>query len=70
MAYAPKAWEVGEPMVDEKRFTNSTQTQFSTSGTYNKLSEVDSYLVFNTNTAISTMVMSNSGLCGMKSILY
>jgi hypothetical protein len=22
-----KAWEVGEPMVDEKRFNNSTQTQ-------------------------------------------
>jgi hypothetical protein len=27
MAYAPKAWEVGEPMVDEKRFDNSTQTR-------------------------------------------
>jgi hypothetical protein len=27
MAYAPKVWEVGEPMVDEKRFDNSTQTQ-------------------------------------------
>jgi hypothetical protein len=25
MAYAPKAWKVGEPMVDEKRFDNSTQ---------------------------------------------
>jgi hypothetical protein len=24
MAYAPKAWEVGEPMVDEKCFDNST----------------------------------------------
>jgi hypothetical protein len=27
MAYAPKAWEVGEPMVDEKHFNNSTQTR-------------------------------------------
>jgi hypothetical protein len=27
MAYAPKAWEIGEPMVDEKRFDNSTQTR-------------------------------------------
>jgi hypothetical protein len=27
MAYAPKAWEVGEPMVDEKCFNNSTQTR-------------------------------------------
>jgi hypothetical protein len=27
MAYAPKAWEVGEPMIDEKRFDNSTQTR-------------------------------------------
>jgi hypothetical protein len=26
MAYVPKAWEVGEPMVDEKRFDNSIQT--------------------------------------------
>jgi hypothetical protein len=26
MAYAPKAWEIGEPMVDEKRFDNNTQT--------------------------------------------
>jgi hypothetical protein len=26
MAYAPKAWEVGELMVNEKRFDNSTQT--------------------------------------------
>jgi hypothetical protein len=26
MAYAPKAWEVGEPMADEKRFNNSIQT--------------------------------------------
>jgi hypothetical protein len=25
MVYAPKAWIVGEPMVDEKRFDNSTQ---------------------------------------------
>jgi hypothetical protein len=25
MAYAPKAWVVGELMVDEKRFDNSTQ---------------------------------------------
>jgi hypothetical protein len=28
MAYAPKAWEVGQPMVDEKLFDNSTQTQY------------------------------------------
>jgi hypothetical protein len=27
MSYAPKAWEVGEPMVDEKHFDNSTQTR-------------------------------------------
>jgi hypothetical protein len=27
MAYAPKAWEVGELMVDEKHFNNSTQTR-------------------------------------------
>jgi hypothetical protein len=27
MAYVPKAWEVGEPMVDEKHFNNSTQTR-------------------------------------------
>jgi hypothetical protein len=27
MTYAPKAWEIGEPMVDEKHFDNSTQTQ-------------------------------------------
>jgi hypothetical protein len=27
MTYAPKAWEVGEPMVDEKCFDNSTQTR-------------------------------------------
>jgi hypothetical protein len=25
MTYAPKTWVVGEPMVDEKRFDNSTQ---------------------------------------------
>jgi hypothetical protein len=25
MAYAPKAWVVDKPMVDEKRFDNSTQ---------------------------------------------
>jgi hypothetical protein len=28
MAYAPKAWVVGKPMVDEKCFDNSTQTRF------------------------------------------
>jgi hypothetical protein len=27
MAYAPKAWEIGKPMVDEKRFDNNTQTR-------------------------------------------
>jgi hypothetical protein len=27
MAYVPKVREVGEPMVDEKRFNNSTQTR-------------------------------------------
>jgi hypothetical protein len=27
MAYAPKAWEIGELMVDEKRFDNNTQTR-------------------------------------------
>jgi hypothetical protein len=27
MAYASKAWEVGELIVDEKRFDNSTQTR-------------------------------------------
>jgi hypothetical protein len=26
MEYVPNAWEVGEPMVDEKRFGNSAQT--------------------------------------------
>jgi hypothetical protein len=25
MAYVPKAWEIGEPMVDEKHFDNNTQ---------------------------------------------
>jgi hypothetical protein len=28
MAYAPKAWEVGELIVDEKLFNNSTQTWY------------------------------------------
>jgi hypothetical protein len=74
MAYAPKAWEVGEPMVDEKRFDNSTQTrhfhQWYLQHTCNKLREIDSCLDFNTNTTISTMVMASSGLCGMKCILY
>jgi hypothetical protein len=27
MTYAPKPWVVGEPMVDEKHFDNSTQTR-------------------------------------------
>jgi hypothetical protein len=27
MAYAPKPWVVGESMVDEKRFDNSTQAR-------------------------------------------
>jgi hypothetical protein len=27
MAYAPKAWEISEPMVDEKCFDNNTQTR-------------------------------------------
>jgi NACalpha-BTF3-like transcription factor len=27
MAYAPKAWVVAEPMVDEKRFHNNAQTR-------------------------------------------
>jgi hypothetical protein len=27
MTYAPKAWEIGEPMVDEKHFDNNTQTR-------------------------------------------
>jgi hypothetical protein len=27
MSYAPKAWEVGKPMVDDKLFDNSTQTR-------------------------------------------
>jgi hypothetical protein len=27
MAYAPKAWEIGEPMVNEKHFDNNTQTR-------------------------------------------
>jgi hypothetical protein len=27
MAYAPKAWEIGEPIVDEKRFNNNTRTR-------------------------------------------
>jgi hypothetical protein len=27
MSYAPKACEIGEPMVDEKRFGNNTQTR-------------------------------------------
>jgi hypothetical protein len=25
MAYVPKAWEIGEPMVDEKCFDNNMQ---------------------------------------------
>jgi hypothetical protein len=44
--------------------------EFSTSGTCNKLREVDSCLDFNTNTNISTVVMTSSGLCGMKCIIY
>jgi hypothetical protein len=27
MAYVPKAWEIGELMVDEKCFNNNTQTR-------------------------------------------
>jgi hypothetical protein len=27
MAYVPKAWRIGEPMVGEKRFDNNTQTR-------------------------------------------
>jgi hypothetical protein len=27
MAYEPKAWEIGEPMADEKCFDNNTQTR-------------------------------------------
>jgi hypothetical protein len=27
MAYVPKAWEKGEPMIDEKRFNNNMQTR-------------------------------------------
>jgi hypothetical protein len=27
MAYTPKAWEIGEPMVDEKRFDNNMQAR-------------------------------------------
>jgi hypothetical protein len=27
MAYAHKAWEIGEPMVDEKYFANNMQTR-------------------------------------------
>jgi hypothetical protein len=27
MAYAPKTWEIGKPMVDEKHFDNNTQTR-------------------------------------------
>jgi hypothetical protein len=27
MAYVPKAWEIGEPMVDEKCFDNNTETR-------------------------------------------
>jgi hypothetical protein len=27
MAHVPKAWKLGEPMVDEKRFDNNTQTR-------------------------------------------
>jgi hypothetical protein len=27
MAYVPKAWKVGEPMVNEKHFDNNTQTR-------------------------------------------
>jgi hypothetical protein len=27
MAYAPKAWEIDESMVDEKHFDNNTQTR-------------------------------------------
>jgi hypothetical protein len=42
----------------------------STSGTYNKLGEVDSCLDFNRSTVISTMVMASSVLCGMKCIRY
>jgi hypothetical protein len=27
MAYAPKAWKIGEPMVDDKHFDNNMQTR-------------------------------------------
>jgi hypothetical protein len=27
MSYVPKAWEIGELMVDEKHFNNNTQTR-------------------------------------------
>jgi hypothetical protein len=43
--------------------------EFSTSGTYNMLRQVDSYLDFNINTNISTMVMASSELCGMEYII-
>jgi hypothetical protein len=43
---------------------------FSTSGTRNKLREVDSCLDFNTSTTISSMVMASSELCEIKSIHY
>jgi hypothetical protein len=70
MAYAPKTWEVGELMVDEKLSTIVHKHDFSTGGTSNKLREVNSCFDFSTDTTISTMVMTRSGLCGMKSILY
>jgi hypothetical protein len=70
MAYASKAWVVGEPMSMRNVSIIVHKQDFCTSGTYNKLREVDSCLDFNAITNISTMVMVSSGLCGIKCIAY
>jgi hypothetical protein len=41
MAYAPKAWVVGKPMVMRNILIIVHKQEFSTSDTYNKLREVD-----------------------------
>jgi hypothetical protein len=66
MAYAPNAWVVGELMVDEKHFDNSTQTRIFHQWYLQEVKRDRLMLDFNINTNISTMVMVSSGLCGMK----
>jgi hypothetical protein len=69
MAYAPNAWVVGELMVDEKHFDNSTQTRIFHQWYLQEVKRDRLMLDFNINTNISTMVMVSSGLCGMKCIV-